>query len=85
MVEQSKQPQMVVAEAIHLLQTFRGADLTQTIYEIEKSLKAVVTSKGREIAIAREVGDSVLYHSPPGLASQRHVLGAFVRDALSCK
>ena len=41
MVEQSKQPQMAVAEAIHLLQTFRGADLTQTIYEIEKSLKGV--------------------------------------------
>ena len=30
--------------------------------------------------------DYVLYHSPPGLASQQHVLGAFVRDAaLSCK
>jgi hypothetical protein len=29
---------------------------------------------------------NVLYHSPPGLASQQHVLEAFVRDAaLSCK
>ena len=43
MAEQSKQPQIAVAEAIHLLQTFRGADLTQTIYQIEKSLKGVST------------------------------------------
>jgi hypothetical protein len=41
MVEESKQPQIAVTEAIHLLQTFRGADLTQTIYQIEKSLKGV--------------------------------------------
>ncbi len=41
MAEQSKQPQIAVAEAIHLLQRFRGADLTQTIYQIEKSLKGV--------------------------------------------
>jgi hypothetical protein len=34
---------------------------------------------------ARDVDVNVLYHSPPGLASQQHVLGAFVRDALSCK
>jgi hypothetical protein len=27
------------------------------------------------------VHDNVLYHSLPGLASQQHVLGAFVRDA----
>src|SRR5258705_8984240 len=34
----------------------------------------------------RDVGDSVLYHSLPALASQQHVLGAFVRDAaLSCE
>jgi len=34
----------------------------------------------------RKVNDNVLYHSPPGLASQHRVLGAFVRDAaLSCK
>jgi hypothetical protein len=34
----------------------------------------------------RAINDNVLYHSPPGLASQQHVLGAFVRDAaLSCK
>ena len=41
MAEQSKQPQVAVAEAIHLLQTFRGADLTHTIYQIYKSLKGV--------------------------------------------
>ena len=41
MAEQSKQPQIAVAEAIHLLQTFRGAALTQTIHQIEKSLKGV--------------------------------------------
>jgi hypothetical protein len=31
--------------------------------EISDILKAVVAGKVREIAIAREVGDSVLYHS----------------------
>jgi len=41
MASEPKQPQIAVAEAIHLLQTFRGADLTQTIYQIEKSLKGV--------------------------------------------
>src|SRR5580700_3325918 len=41
MAEQSKQPQLAIEDAIHLLQTFRGADLTQTIYQIEKSLKGV--------------------------------------------
>jgi hypothetical protein len=41
MAEESKQSRIAVAEAIHLLQTFRGADLTQTIYQIEKSLKGV--------------------------------------------
>jgi hypothetical protein len=40
MAEPSKQPPIAVAEAIHLRQTLRGADLTQTIYQIEKSLKA---------------------------------------------
>lgn len=36
-----KPTQIAIAEAIHLLQTFRGADLTQTIYQIETSLKGV--------------------------------------------
>jgi hypothetical protein len=34
MADTSKQPQIAIAEALHLLQTFRGADLTQTIYQI---------------------------------------------------
>lgn len=33
--------QLAIEDAIHLLQTFRGADLTQTIYQIEKSLRGV--------------------------------------------
>src|SRR5260370_5296281 len=41
MERESKQPQIAIAEAINLLQTFRGADLTQTIYQIETSLKGV--------------------------------------------
>jgi hypothetical protein len=36
-------------------------------------LKAVVAGKLREIAIPRGVGDSVLYHSPVGLARARGV------------
>ena len=34
-------PRIAIAEAIHLLRTFRGPDLTQTIYEIEQSVKGV--------------------------------------------
>jgi hypothetical protein len=45
MAEESKQPQIAIAEAIQLLQTFRGADLTQTIYEIENSVKGVSAEK----------------------------------------
>lgn len=45
MAAESKQPQIAVAEAIHLLQTFRGGDLTQTIYQIENSLKLVPAEK----------------------------------------
>lgn len=45
MAEESKQPQMAIAQALHLLQTFRGADLTQTIYQIEKSVKGVSAAK----------------------------------------
>jgi hypothetical protein len=43
MAQESKSPQLAVADAIHLLQTFRGGDLTQTIYQIEQSLKGVAT------------------------------------------
>lgn len=41
MAEQSKLPQMAIADAIHLLQAFRGPDLTRTIGQIEKSLKGI--------------------------------------------
>ena len=43
MAEPSKQPQIAIADAVHLLQTFRGVDLTRTIYQIETSLKGVCT------------------------------------------
>jgi hypothetical protein len=36
---------------------------SRTASEITDILKAVVAGKVREIAIAREVGDGVLYHS----------------------
>src|SRR5258708_21792938 len=39
MAEESKPPQVALAGAIHLLQTFRGPDLTRTIGQIEKSLR----------------------------------------------
>jgi hypothetical protein len=41
MAEDSKPQQIAIAQALHLLQTFRGTDLTQTIYQIEKSMKGV--------------------------------------------
>jgi hypothetical protein len=37
---QKKKPsRLAIEDAIHLLQGFRGTDLTRTIYQIEKSLK----------------------------------------------
>jgi hypothetical protein len=45
MAEDFKQPQIFIAEARHLLQTLRGADLTRTIYQIEKSVKGVSAEK----------------------------------------
>ena len=64
MGEQSKQPHIAVAEAIHVLQAFRGADLTQTIYQIEKSLKgvsaqnyaAVLTTSGAKAEVLNAAG-----------------------------
>lgn len=41
MTADPEQTQITIAKAIHLLQTFRGTDLTQTIYQIERSLKGV--------------------------------------------
>ena len=43
-------------------------------------LEAVVAGKAREIAIAREVGDSVLYHSLFGLANPHEVSRSLLRD-----
>src|ERR1700676_5631761 len=64
MAEQSKQPQIAVAEAILLLQTFRGSDLTQIIYQIEKSLRgasadgyaAVLTTSGAKAEVLGAAG-----------------------------
>jgi hypothetical protein len=41
MAKESSPPQVALAGAVHLLQTFRGPDLTRTIGQIEKSLKGV--------------------------------------------
>src|SRR5260370_7202803 len=60
MAEQSKQTQIAVAEAIHLLQTFRGADLTQTIYQIEKSLKGVAAQNYSAVLTTRGAKAEVL-------------------------
>ena len=64
MAGESKQPQIAVAEAIHMLQMFRGADLTQTIYQIEKSLKGasaesystVLTASGAKAEVLGAAG-----------------------------
>ncbi|HET6842341.1 MAG TPA: hypothetical protein VFK06_11760 [Candidatus Angelobacter sp.] len=64
MAEESKPPQVALASAIHLLQTFRGTDLTRTIGQIEKSLKgvsadsyaAVLTTSGAKTEILGAAG-----------------------------
>ena len=69
MADTSRQPQIAIPEALHLLQTFRGADLTQTIYQIEKSVKgagSVVWDIGANVglftfsAAVLDLSDSVL-------------------------
>lgn len=61
MAEERMPPQLAVAGAIRLLQTLRGTDLTQTIYQIERSLRGVsvdgypavlATSGAKEEALA---------------------------------
>src|SRR5436305_14059511 len=49
MPEDPKLQQVAIAQALHLLQTFRGADLTQTIYQIEKSVTGVSAEKYAEV------------------------------------
>lgn len=64
MAEHSKPPQLAIADALDLLQTFRGADLTQTIYQIEKSLRgasadgyaAVLTTSGAKAEVLGAAG-----------------------------
>jgi hypothetical protein len=64
MGEQPKPQQLAITEAIHLLQMFRGADLTETIYRIEKSLKgvsatgysAVLTTSGAKAEVLGAAG-----------------------------
>ena len=46
--------------------------------EITGILEAVVAGKARESAIAREVGDSVLYHYTTWVGKRREFLGALV-------
>ena len=49
MAEESKAHQLAIEDAIHLLQTFRGADLSRTIGQIEKSLKGTSAEGYTEI------------------------------------
>lgn len=49
MAEEPKPSQLAIENAIHLLQTFRGADLTRTIYQIEKSLKGASAETYAEV------------------------------------
>jgi hypothetical protein len=68
MVEGSKQPQIAIAQAIHLLQIFRGADLTQTIYQIEESVKGVGAANYPAILAACRANAEVL--AAAGLVKQ---------------
>jgi hypothetical protein len=65
---ESKQTQIAIAEAIHLLQTFRRADLTQTIYRIEKSLKDVPAE--RYLAVLATSGAKAEVLGAAGLIKQ---------------
>jgi hypothetical protein len=64
MAEESKPPLASLVSAIHLLQAFRGPDLTRTISQIEKSLKGassdnystVLTTSGAKAEILGAAG-----------------------------
>jgi len=64
MAEVSKPSELGISDAIHMLQSFRGPDLTRTIGQIEKSLKgttaegyaAVLTTSGAKADILRFAG-----------------------------
>jgi hypothetical protein len=64
MGEESKSSQLAIEDAIHLLQTFRGTDLTRTIGQIEKSLKGasadgyaeVLTTSGAKAEVLSAAG-----------------------------
>jgi hypothetical protein len=64
MAEEFKPSRLAIEDAIHLLQGFRGADLTRTIYQIEKSLKgasaesyaAVLTTSGAKAEVLGAAG-----------------------------
>jgi hypothetical protein len=68
MAEDSKPPQLALADAIHLLQAFRGDDLTRTIYQIENSLKGV--SKDRYSAVLTTSGAKAEVLGAAGLIKQ---------------
>src|ERR1700679_1913200 len=68
MAEESRQPQIAIADAIHLLQTFRGSDLTQTIYQIEKSVKSVSAEK--HLAVLSTSGAKAEVLGAAGLVKQ---------------
>jgi hypothetical protein len=84
MAEGSKPCQLAIEDAIHLLQTFRGADLTRTIGQIEKSVKrscsnscaAVLTMCG---ARADVLGAAGLIKQLAGL----RMAGAFAHELLA--
>jgi hypothetical protein len=90
MAEESNPSQLAIEDAICLLQTFRGANLTRTIYQIEKSLKgasadgyaAVLTTSGAKAEVlgaARLVKQlagqiNVVIHALGILLCLRHIL-----------
>jgi hypothetical protein len=49
MAEEPMPSQLAIEDAIQLLQTFRGADLTRTIHQIEKSLKGASAESYAEV------------------------------------
>jgi hypothetical protein len=68
MAEDSKPPRVAIADALDLLQTFRGADPTQTIYQIEKSLRGA--SADGYAAVLRTSGAKAEILGAAGLIKQ---------------
>lgn len=60
MADSRNPPELGITEALYLLHTFRGADLTQTSQRIERSVKGVSADSHATVLVTRGAKSDVL-------------------------